>query len=133
MRLIDADELFERVGVIKPNSVTQYADIGMFMNMITNSPTVFIPNAKLDTTNDFAEWIDVNGDGSLWKCSRCGETSCCRGKYCCECGADMRVKNELNRVSKELNSDNTTLLYSMTNGDNFIGKEGDRNDGLVSL
>ena len=36
------------------------------------------------------EWIDVNGDGSLWKCSNCGETSCCRGKYCSDCGADMR-------------------------------------------
>ena len=35
------------------------------------------------------EWIDVNGDGSLWKCSNCGETSCCRGKYCSDCGARM--------------------------------------------
>ena len=52
------------------------------------------PVAELDTTNDFAEWIDVNGDGSLWKCSRCGETSCCRGKYCCECGARMKEGGE---------------------------------------
>ena len=52
------------------------------------------PVAELDTTNDFAEWIDVNGDGSLWKCSRCGETSCCRGKYCCECGARMKGGEE---------------------------------------
>ena len=36
------------------------------------------------------KWIDVNGDGSLWKCSNCGETSCCRGKYCSDCRADMR-------------------------------------------
>lgn len=44
MRLIDADELFELVGNIKPNNNQQYADIGMFMNMITNSTTVEMPN-----------------------------------------------------------------------------------------
>ena len=37
------------------------------------------------------KWTDVNGDTSLWKCSNCGETSCCRGKYCLECGAKMEV------------------------------------------
>ena len=35
------------------------------------------------------EWIDVNGDGSLWKCNNCGEKSCCKGKYCPDCGALM--------------------------------------------
>lgn len=36
------------------------------------------------------EWIDVNGDGSLWKCSNCGEKSCCKGNYCPDCGARMK-------------------------------------------
>ncbi len=44
--------------------------------------------------NDFepklGEWIDVNGDGSLWKCSVCKEQSCCRGAYCPDCGSKMR-------------------------------------------
>lgn len=40
MRLIDADKLFEQVGNIKPNNKQQYEDIGMFMEMITNSSTV---------------------------------------------------------------------------------------------
>lgn len=34
-------------------------------------------------------WIDVNGDGSLWRCSVCGETQCCDSNYCGDCGAKM--------------------------------------------
>lgn len=36
------------------------------------------------------EWIDVNGDGSLWRCSRCKDTACCNGNYCPTCGAKMK-------------------------------------------
>lgn len=36
------------------------------------------------------EWIDVNGDGSLWRCSRCEDTACCNGNYCPACGAYMK-------------------------------------------
>ena len=43
------------------------------------------------------EWIDVDGDGSLWKCSKCGEIHCCHGKYCSNCGADMTGKKEVNK------------------------------------
>ena len=39
-RLIDADELFEKVGRISPNSQRQHDDIGLFMYMITNSSTI---------------------------------------------------------------------------------------------
>lgn len=40
-------------------------------------------------------WIDVNGDRSIFKCSVCGETSCCIGRYCPNCGAKMgEVENE---------------------------------------
>lgn len=35
-----------------------------------------------------AEWLDVNGDGSLWKCSKCGETI--GDNYCGNCGRLMR-------------------------------------------
>ena len=35
-------------------------------------------------------WIDINGDKSLWKCSHCGQHSCCNGNFCIDCGADMR-------------------------------------------
>ena len=36
------------------------------------------------------EWVDVNGDGSLWRCSRCEDTACCNGNYCPTCGAQMK-------------------------------------------
>ena len=38
------------------------------------------------------EWIDVNGDGSLWRCDQCKDTACCRGNYCPSCGARMENK-----------------------------------------
>lgn len=34
-------------------------------------------------------WIRVNSDDSLWKCSVCGEKSCCKSAYCGDCGAKM--------------------------------------------
>ena len=40
MRLIDAEELFNKVGEIKPRNEEHYKAIGEFMNMITNSPTI---------------------------------------------------------------------------------------------
>ena len=39
-RIGDLDALFDEVGMIKPRSKTQYNDIGMFMNMITNTTTI---------------------------------------------------------------------------------------------
>ena len=39
-------------------------------------------------------WIDVNGDGSLWRCSVCGETQCCKSNYCGDCGAKMQEVKE---------------------------------------
>ena len=45
---------------------------------------------KRDFEPKQGEWIDVNGDGSLWKCNNCGEKSCCKGNYCPDCGANMQ-------------------------------------------
>lgn len=36
------------------------------------------------------EWIDVNGDGSLWRCDQCKDTACCKGNFCPNCGARMK-------------------------------------------
>ena len=37
------------------------------------------------------KWIDVNGDGSIMKCSQCGEEVCCKdNNFCPNCGAVMR-------------------------------------------
>lgn len=34
-------------------------------------------------------WIGADDDGVMYKCSVCGEWSCCRSPYCGECGAKM--------------------------------------------
>ena len=38
--------------------------------------------------NIHGEWI--NNENGTFTCNKCGELSCCEGKFCCECGADMR-------------------------------------------
>ena len=49
-RLIDAEELFNKVGEIKPRNEEHYKTIGEFMNMITNSPT--IESTTITTSTD---------------------------------------------------------------------------------
>jgi len=91
MRLIDADQF----GVISLQGKSDdfIAGVAFMFDKIHEAPTVTIPIAKLDTTNDFAEWIDVNGDGSIMKCSKCGEEVCCKNNnFCSNCGAAMRTK-----------------------------------------
>ena len=88
MRLIDAEKLFDKVGNIKPKNKQHYEDIGTFMNMITNSPTIE-PKVKV------GHWIDrvveecADYDAIRWRCSECGQLSCCNSKFCGDCGAKM--------------------------------------------
>ena len=35
-------------------------------------------------------WIDVNGDGTAFKCDQCGAIACCDDNYCPNCGARMK-------------------------------------------
>ena len=42
-----------------------------------------------EATSRTAEWIK---EGDNYKCSKCGEISCCKGHYCPECGAKIFVK-----------------------------------------
>ena len=39
-------------------------------------------------------WIEVNDDDSMYRCSACGELSCCNSPYCGECGAKMDEVDE---------------------------------------
>lgn len=48
-----------------------------------------LPSAEPKT----GEWIDVNGDGSLWRCDQCKDTACCKGNFCPNCGAKMFKKD----------------------------------------
>ena len=43
----------------------------------------------LPSAEKVGEWIDVNGDGSLWACSLCGDGHCFKNYYCPNCGARM--------------------------------------------
>ena len=55
-----------------------------------------------------SEWIKFTLEGgflSSYKCLNCGFNGNQLWHFCPSCGAEMRVKNELNRVSKELNSE----------------------------
>ena len=56
-RLIDADKLFEQVGNIKPINKQHYKDIGDFMNMITNAPTIV--DADIERTFHLEERASV--------------------------------------------------------------------------
>lgn len=46
------------------------------------------------------EWIPVD-DGTVYvKCSVCGEISCCRGKYCTDCGARMKTVTDCHTLEE---------------------------------
>lgn len=73
-------------------------------------PITTIPVAELDTTKEErpkSSWRFAKGRVGKAICEHCGMLSIVEPfgcpPYCQWCGADMRVKNELNRVSKELN------------------------------
>ena len=38
-------------------------------------------------------WI-ATSNNKLWKCSKCGESSCCHSKFCNECGSKMEGVRE---------------------------------------
>ena len=99
MRRIYAEKLFEKLGNIKPKNKQQYEDIGMFMEMVTNSPTV--------EEQPHGEWLNEDyGIGECYaECSECGESTDGEAKdngfgydysfpnFCPNCGASM-VKKE---------------------------------------
>ena len=76
MRLIDADEL-------KADFIGNRYGAQAIEYVIDQQLTVDAVPVK------HGHWIDVNGDGSLWRCSVCGETQCCNSNYCGDCGAKM--------------------------------------------
>lgn len=112
MRLIDADKLGHTIDKIRPfKDETWYSFYQKVLNCINKAPTVEPKKG---------EW------GRNGHCTECGYRKPFEytnyssngitkyyANYCHNCGADMRklqangkqVKNELNRVSKELNSE----------------------------
>ena len=46
-------------------------------------------------------------EGDFFKCGKCGELSCCEGKFCPECGAKMYIETDkvVNDLMKELTNE----------------------------
>lgn len=93
-RLIDADQF----GVISFQGKNEDFIEGakFILEKIDEAPTITIPVAELDTTNDFAEWIfdsnftEFGNPYGTYKCSACGGHSSDKYSFCPNCGADMR-------------------------------------------
>lgn len=91
MRLIDADKLTKRFKQLKGVDSLANMFITDVVKEIQGQPTVeAVPVVH-------AEWIHIGGDE--WCCSECGNVISTEGswekptgKFCEECGADMRKK-----------------------------------------
>ena len=113
---------------------------GMAFDSILQTPLDFYDvtyanghTVRYEKERPHGEWIKVEFRtkeeklfyGDAYRCSHCKVISDTHGSapYCENCGADMSANDR--QVTGKLD-DNTTLLYSMTNGDNFIGREGEK-------
>lgn len=85
--LISRAELLEALKITREQlEKTRLVDIDTIIYMVTD-----MDSEKL--ARKTGTWIDVNGDGSLFRCDQCFETVCCRGnKFCPDCGARMEVE-----------------------------------------
>ena len=89
MRLIDADKVNKTI-----DRFIGYLDEDMILLIkmkISAIPTSVIPVAELDTTEDFGEWIDRNGNTvypfwERYECSKCGFHMDYAHRYCPYCG-----------------------------------------------
>lgn len=102
MRVIDAEELFNKVGKIVPCNTTHYKAIGEFMNMITNSPTV---QPKQGEWIMERVWYTLQGIFSIdYQCSECGLKTKYTSAFCPQCGAKMK-KNKSCRMCDDYAGD----------------------------
>lgn len=74
---------------IKPYDTSDSTDKALY-NFAHNT-LICCPSADV-RENIHGEWID--NENGTFTCNKCGEIVCCNGKFCCECGADMRGEAE---------------------------------------
>ena len=81
-RYIDADNLISVLDILsdKGGDIRYWEQL---KTIVDSMPTADVQEIKR------GRWIEVNDDDSLYKCSACGELSCCNSPYCGECGAKM--------------------------------------------
>lgn len=95
MRVIDAEELFNKVGKIVPRNTTHYKAIGEFMNMITNSPTIESKQGEWITER---VWFTLQGTFRIdYQCSECEFKTTYTSKFCPQCGARMKENKPCRR------------------------------------
>jgi len=71
--------------------------------------------SALSADRPSGEWLDVNGDGSLWECTNCHDKACCKGNFCSECGARMEnTKNALESQAEQELDTKDMLLCMMS-------------------
>lgn len=85
MRPIDAD-LFEKIlddGLMCACESLEVYDVNIYdvFDALANMPTLEV------SVTSHGRWEQV-GDNSF-KCTHCGEISCCKGRYCPDCGTRM--------------------------------------------
>lgn len=81
MRLIDADELFQKaIGIIKDKIGDKEFGI---LNMITIAETIDAEPAK------HGKWLDTRNISYSARCSECGRYTTDITPYCSNCGAKM--------------------------------------------
>lgn len=89
MRLIDADKIADFVcSVCGDICDDEFKNRGCIERQFIEECAKKMPTVDAVPVRH-GHWIDVNGDGSLWRCSVCGETQCCESNYCGDCGAKM--------------------------------------------
>lgn len=95
MRVIDAEELFNKVGKIVPRNTTHYKAIGEFMNMITNSPTVQPKQGEWITER---VWFTLQGTFRIdYQCSECEFKTTYTSRFCPQCGTKMKENKPCRR------------------------------------
>ena len=73
------------------------AESDYFISMVVSNLTMGIVTDTRNRLRGNAEWIDVNGDGSIMKCSKCGEEVCCKNNnFCPNCGSSIRKEGKEN-------------------------------------
>ena len=104
MRLIDADALprhGQRGGIVHWKDIDNAPTIDAVANHQLSEETSTLdicPYYHHEPTGEpFCEmedrwhgtWKDIDGDGTYWLCSVCGEVLCCNNNFCPNCGAKM--------------------------------------------
>lgn len=96
MRLIDADELEERMATVYTDTDLRvhYCEI---MRAIREQPTADAVPRR------FGWWHEERDRERHWHCSQCGTVqgmACLAMKYCPECGAEMYYREQTEKIRK---------------------------------